>query len=245
VVFIGVRGSGETPNSAELDMGPKVHNVYNAFAGSLLARDFTFRIRPVGISYPAAPVSAGEIASGHYFQSIDQGVAEVLRVLAAENASCGHDRPVGEKRIVLAGYSQGALAVRMALARAPANFLNRVAAVVLVADPGRRHDELLHYSGTAPRAVEGIYTDACEHGVPLPVPLKPSTTACFGTTIVIPGSVSDRTSSLCNAHDLVCAPDFRSFDDTAETLQFGVMIHTGYGIGSLAPLGSRAAGLVS
>jgi hypothetical protein len=65
VVFIGVRGSGETANTAELDMGPKVHNTFDAFWGNLLVRDPSFRVRPVGINYPAAPVSAGEIASGH------------------------------------------------------------------------------------------------------------------------------------------------------------------------------------
>jgi hypothetical protein len=133
----------------------------------------------------------------------------------------------------------------MAVAVAPAHLLARVAAVLLIADPGRRSDELLTYSGTAPREVEGIYTDTCERGTPLPVPLHPSKAACLGSRIMIPAGLTDRTSSHCNAHDLVCAPDFRSVADTAETLEFGVMIHTGYGMGSLASLGARGARLVS
>jgi pimeloyl-ACP methyl ester carboxylesterase len=130
IVFIGLRGSDEPGDVEERDftldashMGETVVRVYEAFAKQLTGQ-------PVAIGYDAVPVAAA-LADGTYDTSRDAGAISLTRKLH-QLMNCNHP-----PRMVLAGYSQGADAIKKALRDYPdpIGLYPRVAAIILVSDP--------------------------------------------------------------------------------------------------------------
>jgi hypothetical protein len=120
-----------------------------------------------------------------YIGSYRDGVGSLEYVLESEATRCPSEK------IVLAGYSQGALAIHLALGNlAGSGILSHIGAVVLVADPAKRGGGAEFTSGTADPAADGIYTKV------------------FGAaeTPLIPGSQVGHTITYCHKYDIVCAP---------------------------------------
>lgn len=145
----------------------------------------------------------------------------------------------GEK-IVLSGYSQGALVVHSTLRSLEAfhpQAMSYIAAVVLVADPGkvsRGAETLWEGEGLPAREsifnAEGIYTKSFGNWFGS-ADWYDTTTRGAGP---LPASVTGRTLSICHDKDAVCAPGRRS----------GVGPHTNYSSSELNAMGRWAAELV-
>jgi hypothetical protein len=81
-----------------------------------------------------------------YFRAVDRRAQQFVRMIRANVAACP------EEALILAGYSQGALAVRSALARVARrddarHLLDHVGGVLLVGDPGARRREAVRRYG--------------------------------------------------------------------------------------------------
>lgn len=142
VVFLGVRGSGEKSNDGTWGMGQRVTAVYDSFTASVKNR----RIAATGIDYAAAAVPVlesltlwGATAWEGYFASIDGGVHSAEATLINRSHKCP------DERFVLAGYSQGAMAIHRLvfdLSRAPLGsvldrILPKIDAVATIGDGDR------------------------------------------------------------------------------------------------------------
>jgi hypothetical protein len=127
-----------------------------------------------------------------------------------------------DERVVLSGYSQGALVIHLALSSLAVTGvypMSSIGAVALIADPARLSPEPGEsgetFVGGAAAHAHGIYTTTTE-------------------TPPIPGSVKDRTISLCQDRDVVCA-----IGSTA--ILSGSEQHTNYTPGEAMDLGEWAA----
>ncbi len=230
VLFLGVRGSGESPQGAKPyaanemeNMGARVPAIEAGVRAKLESyasgHDTTeLPVRPVAIRYPAMPIARigstkelNEIGRERpYLENIWTGVYSLESTIAMEEARCAD----GEQ-IVLAGYSSGALVIHLALAELEGSATispSLIAAVVLIADPSRAPGEGVIEAGDAPASAEGLYTRIFE-AHPLPALL------------------TGRTISVCDVGDIVCA--------TAPGSNGAV--HTAYTAAELEPLGERAA----
>jgi cutinase len=172
VLFVGVRGSGE-PASQAGGYGDEIVRVASAFTANLPAgRTY----RSVALDYTAAPVSTLFRPGGTqaYFDSIDHGVDRLSTLLATEQRNCPN------QKVVVAGYSQGALVANLVSRSAP-----KVSAVLLVADPARVPNQTGVNLGTA-RSGRGVYNQVDRH-------IRPLVTS--GGALVV---------QLCDAGDPVC-----------------------------------------
>jgi len=130
VLVIAARGSGETPDAQP---GATIRDFIEALRPLVPAGQ---RLLALGLRYPAVPVIPsgtdifGWVPLATYGDSVSQGVAELrLEVtLAATERSCP------DRRIVLAGYSQGADVIARALPLVE-RYAHKVAAVVMFASP--------------------------------------------------------------------------------------------------------------
>ena len=236
-LFIGARGSGEgpqgsavyaAPTSERALMGGRITPILDRMKVRLgeLASGTPPSVREIGLRYPALPVPSELSWSTayllqEYLGSIWNGVYELINTLSNESARCPSER------IVLAGYSQGALVVHLALAELAGSgslSSHRISAVELVADPARRGDGSELRLGEAPFDAQGVYD-------------------VVFTAPSIPSSVTARTATICHKNDAVC--------DTAERNGLGFYVlnvnarggpHGSYPIGDeLNPLGNLAA----
>jgi hypothetical protein len=223
ILVIGARGSGEPASSGYTepltDVGTRVDGVYYGFRTEIEDYDSSHKTTPQtleirGLQYPAA--STDELlhfAFAQYFESVWDGVYGLEDMLAAEESRCP------KAKIVLSGYSQGALAIHLALAEESGSKLispTYIAAVLLVADPAKTGGNEVINVGTAKASADGIYTKI------------------FGTSVgplATPGNLSKRIESLCKNHDIICAPGI------------GATIgnHEGYDSEELEPLGAWGA----
>jgi hypothetical protein len=136
------------------------------------------------------------------------GVRALQEVINREHQRCAS---TGEK-IVVSGYSQGALAIHMALrsGTGPAQY---VAAIALVADPARYRDGEEEMFGGAATHAHGIFT------------------ILMDTSYAWAPSMAAKTIHLCHDRDAVCAwGRFAGFGQ-----------HTGYAFDELEELGRRTA----
>ncbi|MCB0868949.1 MAG: cutinase family protein, partial [Solirubrobacterales bacterium] len=256
-VFIGLRGSSEQPQgdavtstgtSDESLIGNRLSPIFDRMKSRLKQlRGEGADIRVVGIRYPALPVPLTNwredlppiVGSGGrslpwqlafqvppFWKSIQQGRKELKQVLARESSRC---KSHGE-RIVIGGYSQGALAAHLALDDlADSGVLSSylISAVEFVSDPARRGDGSELKLGDAPIDSDGVYESVLE---------APH----------LPSSLVTKTMTICHKNDPVC--------DFAETNSLGVKAlnykvvpalggpHTTYPVGDeLDPLGAHAA----
>ncbi|MGW0579855.1 IPT/TIG domain-containing protein [Streptomyces sp. NPDC002920] len=225
VLFLAARGSGESgpggvrndPADPDAGVGGPVHTAYRAFVSALSnGRTVT---PPVSVSYPADNVTVllTHALSGAYIRDLDSGVAEARRALTERAAVCPNER------VVLAGYSQGAMLAHRVLEDATvpgaqpltASVRARVDAALLIADGDRVAGDTTRNYGTARPTAQGIGTKTPGTGT---------------VRAKLPASLGALTFSVCNAGDLVC--DYHVPACAACTI-YGIHVHLGYS-GSLA-----------
>jgi len=208
VHWIGAAGSGERGPEATLNggMGRVVFQSYT---------DLKQRIEGDGrmitaeaVEYPAVAVPEDDGGVGDwlgFMGSVDTGAA----ALGTQYESFVQRCP--SSKVVLAGYSQGAMVVHrnlQALAASP-----NLTASLLIADGDRRPDDPTFNIGSVtavPGAGKGVAQDwpILAHA---PGPMAPE--------------VGARTISVCNLGDAVCDYD----PEAEETSSFAVAVHTSYG----------------
>ena len=232
-LFIGVRGSGEAPQGTETfdasnelnNMGTEVALVERGFQTQLGAAQ---AVDPVGLRYPASEVNPVDLANATFSASVWAGAYQLEDLLSSEEAACG-----GHQRVVLAGYSQGALVIHLVLGDPGASsLLAPIAAVVLVADPAKLADGTETHAGTAAAGTAGLYAEAI--GAP-----------------AIPPALEPKTITDCDAYDIVCAPGWTQTGTSAlgdpVGVGAGVAVHEAYSSspGALQMLGAWAASAVA
>ena len=209
-LVVGVRGSGEPAGFG--DTVVKTVDVFNSVYGS--ATD------SVALDYPAAGIGAvwaiKPWRAGEFDASVKDGIGE----LKARNSDAFKTCP--DQKIVLFGYSQGALIINRVLVSFAKNqpLINRVAAVGLIADPARLGASNFTHSGQglASRKLNGIAIA--------------STTAKKQD---LPAALNGRARSVCLDGDLVCA-----FRPGKAVIDPGAM-HAVYKSSLAASVGSWAA----
>jgi hypothetical protein len=218
VMFLAVRGSGEAPTNSDSDadynnwlsgFGSRVWTMYQGFQGYMTSHGYSNSNnadwKGIGLRYRAQGVPSGLSlvnvwTDGSYVASYWEGVDRIQQYLADEYAKCGTS-----EKFVLAGYSQGALAIHIYLTqRAPSYIMNQIAAVGLQADPAKNK-----------AGAESIYTDfwtnaklAGDTGIINATGIYSKTQGIGSGSL--PSSVTGRTVTLCNDHDIVCAPGWGS-----------------------------------
>lgn len=193
VYFIGARGSGQQLSDNE-GFGPQVAGVLQELRARLqgfpVPRTMTSDALDV-TEYPARAVhSIGnpKIRIDGYLRGIKEGTAAAMRRIEAQTARCP------DQRIVLAGFSQGAMVMHRVAVEIPRQFgpqvANRVDGVVLLADGYRLRNAKETILGSAPRLRSGIAG------------------ALPGGPGRISAPVVNNTWSVCVRNDLVC--DFQA-----------------------------------
>src|SRR5690349_3167813 len=214
VHWIGAAGSGErtgTDLTTYNGMG-RVVNQSLADLSSQLQQDGR-TMTAEAVDYPAVPVpddNGGVGAWLGFMGSVDAGAKALGEQYATFVAQCP------TSKVVLAGYSQGAMVVHRNLAALAAS--PNVAAVLLIADGDRRPEDPTLNLGTAsgiPERGKGVAQDwpILAHA---PAPLTPE--------------IAARTISVCNLNDAVCDYD-EDADDSKAAYARRVSVHTSYGLG--------------
>ena len=190
VVFLGARGSGQPQSGSGDDggsgLGPQVYGV-----AQRLARQLPGQSIAVGaVQYPAQGVELLATDPTTYFGGLERGVVDVQEQLRARATACPSER------IVLSGYSQGAMVVHRALQDlertgdpAARQILRRTDGVVLISDGDRRPRDRATSYGTAGRS-RGIGFS-----------LRPDSGARAGR---LPSGMTARIHSVCLDFDVVC-----------------------------------------
>ncbi|MDM7832371.1 cutinase family protein [Cellulomonas edaphi] len=201
LTFVGLRGSGESPQGDDLTsltadeydadlFGGMVHEVYEQFAAVAHVS-----IKPLGIAYRASPVFPNVLWLPNYHDSIYDGVDKLVAALLDEHDACP------STKFVIVGYSQGALAIHIAMRLAAASSLQgSIRAIGLIADPGRlTFAEEDTYDEADSDAVlmygDGIWPKAVIAGV---------------DSGPLPSWAAEKTVSFCHDHDVVCRPGWGS-----------------------------------
>jgi hypothetical protein len=210
VHWIGAAGSGErvgTDLTAYSGMGRVVYQSLTELSTELQTDGRTLTAESV--DYPAVPVPDDDGGVGAwlgFMGSVDTGAA----ALGTQYEDFVQQCPTS--KVVLAGYSQGAMAVHrnlQALAASP-----NLAAVLLVADGDRRPDDPTLNLGTVsglPKHGKGVAQDW---------PILAHAPA------VLPADIGAKTISVCDLGDAVCDPD--SDSDSDKVSARAVAVHTSY-----------------
>lgn len=214
VHYIGAAGSGQRDGAglvANQGMGDVVYQSYQRLRSDLVSAGHT--VSAEAVNYPAVPVPEDGGLGGwmDFMGSVRTGAEAAGQQYWAYVERCP------ASKVVLAGYSQGAMVVHRnlhALADSP-----QLAAVLLVADGDRiPTDTTIKMGSTALRAPGTRMGVAQEHYI------------LAGTnTDKLPAALGARTISVCDVGDPVCDYDPDVSGSTATELA----IHTGY-----APAGS-------
>lgn len=210
--YIGAAGSGQRDLAginANGGMGPVVYQTYQQLSTALAASGKT--ITAEAVQYPATPVPLEGGLGGWmgFMDSVNAGADAVAEQFTAFTERCPNTK------VVLAGYSQGAMVVHRNLADLADN--PNVAAALLIADGDRLPgDTTINLGSTAvvPGAGKGV---AQEHSFLASAPTSP-----------LPPAMGARTISVCDVGDPVCDynPDTASDDPASDAA--AVAIHTAY-----------------
>ncbi|PEG62279.1 cutinase family protein [Mycolicibacterium boenickei] len=203
--WIGVAGSGERDDPTTDDgMGRVVYNSLRDLSQWVQQDGRT--ITAEAVVYPAAPVPAdGDLLGwGGFMSSVDTGVAALGNQYAAFTQQCP------ASKVVLAGYSQGAMVVHRNLAGLAGS--PNLAAALLVADGDRLPADPTVNLGTA-TAVTGA-----GKGVAQDWPILAHAPA------PLPATIGSRTISVCDRGDAVCDYD----EDAEEVTATAIAVHTSY-----------------
>ncbi len=207
VHWMGAAGSGERTDydiAATAGMGRIVYQSYQVLQQQLAQEGRTMTAEAV--NYPAkdVPADAGVGDWLDYMGSVDAGTAALGAQYADFTAKCP------ESKVVLAGYSQGAMVVHRNLAAIGAN--PNLAAALLIADGDRHPDDTTVNIGTASTDPEKTGGAAQDWPILAHAPA------------ILPANVGVRTVSVCDAGDAVCDYD----PDADEVSATAVAIHTSY-----------------
>ncbi len=206
VAFIGARGSGESPQGdpptyagPDDGIGTRTGGAYDGFLSRLQQFGAGPNIKVLAVQYRALgtvfdPLKFGTQA---YVDSIYEGVDKLVAMIQDEESHCPNEK------LVLAGYSQGALVIHIALldlADSDPGTLGpeHLAAVLMIADPGKvghaaetTWEADLEDAGAGVQNADGIWTK-------LPGLFDDDKGP-------LPSSVVGRTLAICHNHDPVCA----------------------------------------
>ena len=211
VHYIGAAGSGERGPEVALNggMGRVVFQSFNALKQLVEADGRT--ITAEAVEYPAieVPEDGGVLDWANFMGSVDAGAA----ALGGQYASFVQRCPTS--KVVLAGYSQGAMVVHRNLH--PLAGSPNLAASLLIADGDRLPEDPTINIGTAvsvPGAGKGVAQDwpILAHA---PAPLTPE--------------LGSKTISVCNRGDAVCDYDEDS-EESEAVMATAVAVHTSYDV---------------
>jgi hypothetical protein len=207
VHWMGAAGSGERTEyeiAQTEGMGDIIYESYQALAQQLTQEGRT--ITAEAVNYPAkdVPADAGVGDWLDYMGSVDAGTAALGGQYAEFTARCP------ESKVVLAGYSQGAMVVHRNLLAIGAN--PNMAAALLIADGDRHPDDTTVNIGTASTNPEKTGGAAQDWPILAHAPA------------ILPANIGVRTISVCDAGDAVCDYD----PEAEETSPAAVAIHTSY-----------------
>jgi hypothetical protein len=209
VHWIGAAGSGERAGAdltAYSGMGRVIYRSLGDLSAQLQRDGRT--ITAEAVEYPAVPVPDDDGGVGEwlgFMSSVDAGTA----ALGAQYASFAERCPAS--KVVLAGYSQGAMVVHrnlQALAESP-----NVAAALLIADGDRLPVDNVLSMGSAPAVPGKRLGVAQDWPILAHAPAK------------LPLSIGSRTISVCDYGDAVC-----DYDPDAEVTPAAVAVHTSYAV---------------
>ena len=207
VHWMGAAGSGERDGyeaTANDGMGQVIYQSYLALQQQLAQEGRT--ITAEAVDYPAkdVPDDPGVLDWADYMHSVDAGTAALGGQYAAFTAQCP------TTKVVLAGYSQGAMVVHRNLQTIGAD--PNLAASLLIADGDRIPDDNTVNIGTASKSPAKTGGAAQDWPILAHAPAK------------LPANVGVRTVSVCNAGDAVCDYD----PDADKVSPIAVAIHTSY-----------------
>ncbi|WP_164983880.1 cutinase family protein [Cellulomonas endophytica] len=235
VLVLGARPPGDPVTGSGAVVGTVVGTVVAdlAAAGRTVAtEDLAWPAVPVGVILGPGGVDPEGLDA--YAGSVAAGTQAALVSLGTHLGACP------AQRLVLVGYSQGALVWHLALDRladdAPAA-LAAVSATVLTADPAQVPGTATVRRGSAGPTAIGLAELARRLG------LAPAGLTGDGSDV--PDAVSDRTLSRCEAGDVVCDASPAVLTDPV-ALAAGARVHALYGLAGVAGLqedGSWAAAL--
>ena len=206
--WIGAAGSGQRDGAAAAangGMGDVVYQSYQQLRGELLASGRT--IDAEAVQYPAAavPLKGGLGGWLDFLGSVGDGTDAVAKQFTDFTQRCP------DTKVVLAGYSQGAMVVHRNLYKLADD--PRVAAALLIADGDRLPvDTTVNLGSTAlaPSRGKGV---AQEHSL-----------LASANTAMLPPAIGARTVSVCDVGDPVCDYDA----DTNAVSDTAIAIHTAY-----------------
>lgn len=220
VGFFAVAGSGEYYDGpTNLSISPEIRTAYDGFK-KVLTDGKKIRLRV--INYPALPVETvtKQLKLNTYLTGKNAGVRQLRSEVTAYRNDCPG------KPIVLAGYSQGALAVHefmVEYARVnTGDDRQAITAAITIADPAQIKNSPVLNFGTAPTDAEGICQFMYGTGVEC---FKDET---FGD---IPQVYRSRTTAVCNQDDLVCDTERlvnSTFPLPGAAYNEGALVHQGY-----------------
>lgn len=203
--WIGVAGSGERDDpTVDAGMGRVVYNSLRDLSVWVQQDGRTMTAEAVAYPAVAVPADGDLLGWGGFMSSVDTGVAALGNQYAAFTQQCP------SSKVVLAGYSQGAMVVHRNLAALSGS--PNLAAALLVADGDRLPADSTVNLGTA-AAASGV-----GKGVAQDWPILAHAPA------VLPASVGSRTISVCDRGDAVCDYD----SDADEVTANAIAIHTSY-----------------
>lgn len=206
--WIGAAGSGQRDAeglTADGGMGGVVYQSYQQLRAGLLASGHT--IDAEAVQYPAAPVPLKGGLGGwlDFLGSVDDGTDAVAKQYKAFTERCP------DTKVVLAGYSQGAMVVHRNLYELADD--PRLAAALLIADGDRLPVDTTIDLGSAAATKDRGKGVAQEH----------SWVASTNTSM-LPAAIGARTVSVCDAGDPVCDYD----SDAPKVSDAAIAIHTSY-----------------
>jgi hypothetical protein len=207
VHWIGAAGSGERDDpTAYAGMGRVIFQSYQDLAQRVQRDGRTITAEAVDYPAKAVPADGDLLGWGGFMSSVDAGTA----ALGAQYATFAQRCPAS--KVVLAGYSQGAMVVHRnlkALADSP-----DVAAVLLVADGDRLPDDNVVTMGSVTATPDNGKGVAQDWPILAHAPAK------------LPLPIGSRTISVCDSGDAVCDYDSNSKQVTPAA----VAIHTSYAL---------------
>jgi hypothetical protein len=207
VHWIGAAGSGERDDpTAYGGMGRVIFQSYRDLAQQVQRDGRTITAEAVDYPAKAVPADGDLLGWAGFISSVDAGTA----ALGAQYASFAQRCPAS--KVVLAGYSQGAMVVHRNLK--PLADSPNVAAALLIADGDRLPDDNVITMGSV------IATPGKGKGVAQDWPILAHAPAKLSLTI------GSRTISVCDRGDAVCDYD----SDSKQVTPAAVAIHTSYAL---------------
>jgi cutinase len=210
--WIGAAGSGQRDGAglnANGGMGAVVFQSYQQLSADLAASGRT--ITAEAVQYPAAPVPMDGGLGGwmDFMDSVEDGTDAAADQIEAFTERCP------DTKLVLAGYSQGAMVIHRNLEDLADD--PHVAAALLIADGDRLPGDTTINMGSAAYVPEGVPGAgkgvAQEHSFLASAPTSP-----------LPPELGARTVSVCDVGDPVCDYD----PEAGEVSAAGIAIHSSY-----------------